>query len=511
MPQSTPPSSAETPAVSRHPLRELLAVAGPTVVTMTSYTLMQMVDKLMASRISADPIYVGAQGNGGLASFVPIAIAMGLITVVNTYVAQNMGAGKPERGPAYVWNAMWMAVLWWVVLLPYGYFMPQVFHALWSSSADVGPDAAAELARRVSLSCAYGQPLVYSSVVTMASRAIWQYFYGMHRAKVVLVAGLTGNLVNFFFNSILIYGAARPFHGSGGADSGPLHAWFGFTSSVARTMHIPALGIAGAAYGTIAGGIVEAVIPMVVFLGPRLNAQYHTRRGWRPSWPHIKDLFKIGWPGALMFGNEMVCWSLFLVYFVSRFGAEHATAGWIAHQWMSLSFMPTVGISIAATATVGKYMGMKRPDLAAKRAWLALGVAVVWMCSMGVMFLVFRRGMVGWFIDEGTPADARQKVLELGMSFMVATAAFQFFDAIAMTLSGALRGAGDTVVVGVFTVLLSWGVIVGGSWYMVTRHPGLESLGPWIAAASYISILSLAILGRFLSGKWKRMSMVRDE
>ena len=94
------PISAETPTVSKHPLREMLAIAGPTVVTMTSYTVMQSVDKLMASRIDPDPIYVGAQGNGGLASFVPISIAFGFITVVNTYVSQNMGAGKPERGPA---------------------------------------------------------------------------------------------------------------------------------------------------------------------------------------------------------------------------------------------------------------------------------------------------------------------------------------------------------------------------------------------------------------------------
>lgn len=508
MSQPTSQSSAETPAVSQHPLREMLAIAGPTVVTMTSYTLMQMLDKLMASRIGADPIYVGAQGNGGLASFVPIAIAMGLITVVNTYVSQNMGAGKPERGPAYVWNAMWMSVVWWLVLLPYGFLMPQLFHALWYDPNDTTALAASELARRVSLSCAYGQPLVYAAVITMASRAISQYFFGMHRANVVLVAGLTGNIVNFVCNSVLIYGPNSPL--AGPETHGILRSWFELTASVARSLHLPPLGIAGAAYGTIIGSVVEATIPIAVFLGPGLNARYHTRSGWRPSWPHIKDLFKIGWPGALMFGNEMVCWSLFLVYFVSRFGAEHATAGWIAHQWMSLSFMPAVGISIAATAMVGKYMGMKRPDLAARRAWLALGIAVAWMCFMGAMFLVFRREMVGFFIDEGTPPEVRRKVLGLGMSFMVATAAFQFFDAIAMTLSGALRGAGDTVAVGVFTVLLSWGVIVGGSWFLVRYFPDLESRGPWIAAASYITILSLAILGRFLSGKWKRLTMVRE-
>ena len=78
-------------------LKEFLLIAAPVVATMTSYTLMQFVDKLMVSRISPDPIYVGAQGNGGLLSFVPIAIAMGLLTVINTYVSQNLGAKTPDH------------------------------------------------------------------------------------------------------------------------------------------------------------------------------------------------------------------------------------------------------------------------------------------------------------------------------------------------------------------------------------------------------------------------------
>src|SRR5438876_281767 len=65
------------------PIVELLRIAGPTVATMTSYTLMQFVDKWLVSRIGPDPVYVGAQGNGALAAFVPISIAMGLLTVIN--------------------------------------------------------------------------------------------------------------------------------------------------------------------------------------------------------------------------------------------------------------------------------------------------------------------------------------------------------------------------------------------------------------------------------------------
>src|SRR4030095_13690290 len=107
---SAVPEPALKPQHAVHPLREMLTVAGPTVATMTSYTVMQFTDKWLVSRLG--PEFVGAQGNGGLAAWVPQSIAMGLFQVINTYVSQNMGAGKPERGPAYAWNGVWIAVAW---------------------------------------------------------------------------------------------------------------------------------------------------------------------------------------------------------------------------------------------------------------------------------------------------------------------------------------------------------------------------------------------------------------
>lgn len=470
-PTPEPTSAAATPppaAPDGHPVAEILRLAAPTVMTMASYTVMQFVDKWMVSRIDADPIYVGAQGNGGLSAWVPISVVMGTLMIVNTFVSQNLGAGKPDRAPAYAWAGLWVCLAAWLVLIPYGVALPAIFE--W-----MGHDE-----RRIALEATYGQILVFGSILTMASRAISQFFYGMHRPSVVLVAGLAGNLTNIVFNYGLIFG----------------------------NLGMPRLEMAGAAWATLIGTAVELAIPMALFLGPTYNRLYRTRRAWRPSRAHLGEIFRIGWPGGAMFGNEMLCWGFFMVYLVGFFGPSHSTAGWIAHQWMSLSFMPAVGISVAVTAMVGKCIGMGRHDLAARRAWAGLGIAVAYMGLCGLAFLLFRRPMIGLFIEDGTDPSTASEVIRLGSLFLIATATFQLFDAVAMTMSGALRGAGDTIWVGIATVFLAWGLIVGGGLYMVTAHPDLESLGPWMAAASYIIILSLVILGRFLSGRWKAIRLV---
>jgi MATE family multidrug resistance protein len=262
---------------------------------------------------------------------------------------------------------------------------------------------------------------------------------------------------------------------------------------------------------TVIATAIELMIPLCVFLGPRFNTKYHTRRAWRPSWSHLKDLLRIGWPVGAMFGNEMICWTYFMVFLVGMFGPLHSTAGWIAHQWMTLSFMPAVGLSVAVTATVGKAMGMRRPDLASQRMYTGLKVALVYMGSCGVIFLVFREQLVSLFIEGDTSPEDRATLIRLGSGMLIATACFQLCDAVAMIVSGALRGAGDTVWPGVVTVFISWSIIVGGGHLIVALAPQLESIGPWIAAAAYIVVLCCVFYGRFLSGRWKKIELVKGD
>jgi MATE family multidrug resistance protein len=482
---------------------EMLAIAAPVVATMASYTVMQFVDKLMVSRIGADPVYVGAQGNGGLLAFVPISIAMGCLTVINTFVSQNLGANKPERAPAYAWAGLWLAAAWWVLfMLPYGFVLP---HALdWVRIHMTDPAIAGQLVERDALASAYARILIYGSIFTMAARGVAQYFYGMHKPAVVLVAVVFGNVVNFVLNTLLIFGPHAP------AATG--HAlvdwWFSTAAHFAGALGIDSHGISGSAMATVIGTCVELAIPMAVFVSPKYNRLYGTLKTWRPHWGPIRELLAIGWPGALMFGNEMICWAIFMVAQVGHFGTLHSTAGWIAHQWMSMSFMPTYGISIAITAMVGKSIGAGKPREAEARAWLGLKVAVCYMSACGLAFVLFRRPLVDMFIDEHATPHDRDELLRLGARFLIATAAFQFFDGVAMSLNGALRGAGDTRWPGIATIILSWTVIVGGGWAMVYFVPSLESVGPWMAAAAYIILLSAAVAVRFMGGKWRTMSVV---
>ena len=76
-------------------LREVWSQSWPTVVTMSSFTVMQFVDALMVGQLG--PLELAAQGNGGVWSFTIIAFVFGLLTLVNTFVATAPRSGEPAQ------------------------------------------------------------------------------------------------------------------------------------------------------------------------------------------------------------------------------------------------------------------------------------------------------------------------------------------------------------------------------------------------------------------------------
>ncbi|MBN1423771.1 MATE family efflux transporter [Candidatus Fermentibacteria bacterium] len=480
-------ANSKNGAHRQRPLAEVWSIAWPTVITMTSHTVMQFVDKLMVGQVG--PLEVAAQGNGGIWAFTPIAAFMGFVSVVNTYVSQNYGAGRAGEGPKYAWNAVWLsAAVWAVVLLPMALVLPGIFGRIH------GPQQGAEYARLIRMETVYGQILLLGSLLTLMSRALHQFFFGIHRPKIITVSAVLGNIANGFANYALIFGSeGMPKMGLPGIPG------------------VPALGVAGAAVGTVVGTAVELLIPACVFLGPAMNRELRSRSAWRPAVKPIRGLLSIGWPPAVQYGNELVCWSIFMTVLVGRFGPDHMTAGWIALSYMHLSFMPAVGFSVAVTSLVGKYIGAGQPDTAVLRARLGLYLAVGYMTACGIGFVVFRHSLIGAFIGGNVSPERATEIARIGGSLLVCAAVFQMADAVGIIYTGALRGAGDTRWPGIVTMIYSWVFIVAGGLGMIRFLPGLTSIGPWIASAVYIIVLGVTMSRRFEGGNWRSIRLLQHD
>ncbi len=460
-------------------VQEVWTIAWPTVLTMTSYTVMQFMDKLMVAQVG--PLEVAAQGNGGILAFSLVSIAMGLLSVINTYVSQNLGAGRPEECSRYAWAGLWLSLIGWAfVLVPFAFFLPWLFQIM-------GHDPELRV-----LETQYGQIVLFGAVILLASKGMSHYFFGMHLPKVIALATVLGNVCNVILNYIFIYGdRGLPALGLPGVPG------------------VPPLGLAGAAIATVLGTAVELAIPLALFLSADMHRRYHTRSHWQFDITAIRDLVRLGWPASLQWGSEIVCWAIFMSVLVGQFGNDHMTAAWIVLTYMHLSFMPAVGFSTAVSAIVGKRIGEGLPDVAAARARLGLWLATGYVTLCVLAMVAFREPLVAIFArGPDTPPEQVALIVAIGARLMLCAAFFQTMDAVGVVCTGALRGAGDTVWPGVVTLVLSWVFIVGGGQTFVVLLPELESLGPWIGAAIYIFVFGITMFLRWESGRWRNMNLL---
>jgi len=447
---------------------EVLRLSWPASLTMLNTTMLKFVDGLMVSRVG--PASFSAQFLGGMFAFIPESLVMGTLTVVNTYVSQNLGAGRLRQTGLYAWAGMAVALAFGCVIAPLALLAQPIF-LLFPHAADV-----------VLLEAMYFRYMVVSVLLTLPARVLEQFFFGIRRPKIVLVASVAANGFNVAANYVLIFGK------------------LGF----------PAMGLEGAAIGSVASWAIQLTILLSVFLSRTFRTQYATNLFRAVRLRHCWDILGVGWPAGVQLCNDIAAWSVFTAALVGRFGTEHLAASTAAMRYLGISFMPAVGIGVATTALVGKSIGAGRTDLARRRTHAALLAAIIYMGICGALFYIFRYQLVDFFIRlrPDTRLDAA-KIVAIGGNIMLCAAVFQMLDAVGIVYIGALRGAGDTRWPMAMTMALSWGLTMGGGTAMVYLLPQLTSTGPWLAASLYVVVLGAVMTWRFESGAWRRIDLLR--
>jgi MATE family multidrug resistance protein len=468
------PEMIETPEQPAQPGSGLLAVVSmswPASLTMLNVTVVRFIDGLMVAGVG--PAAVSAQFYGGICSFAPESFMIGLLGVVSTYVSQNLGAGRQRCCSQYAWGGMGIALAWAALMMPLAVAADGLFGLLGYRE---GPQAAM-----------YFRYMVLSAPLTLGARVVEQFFYGLHRPLVVLGASVLSNALNVALNYVLIFGK----------------------------LGLPAMGLEGAALGTVGAWAVQLAILLAVFFAPSIHRRYRTRRP-NATWNQCRGILRVGWPAGVQLANDIFSWGVAIMVLVGQFGLADRAATTILMRYLGLSFMPAVGIGIATTALVGRAIGAGRPELARRRAREAVALAAVWMGACGLVFWLARGPLIALFLREVPPvgyspgqlAGLQEQILTIGGRILILAAVFQLADAVGIVYTGALRGAGDTVWPMVATMLTSWVVVVGGGIAVVTLRPQWGAVGPWIAATTYVFVLGALVAWRFESGAWRSIDLL---
>ena len=257
------------------------------------------------------------------------------------------------------------------------------------------------------------------------------------------------------------------------------------------------MGIAGAAWGTAIGQMLGGVLVLVWLIRGRSGLKLG--RFPRPDKALIWRILRQGLP----YGAEQFVFQAALLVFI-QFINDIGTTAFAAHNIIitieSISFLPGMGIAVAATTLVGQYMGAEDRRGAVASGYESFRVGVILMGLIGILFILIPEVLLRFFVSNN-PEVVEAAALPLRMvGFAQPALAANFI------FSGALRGGGDPrwpLYVRLFSV---WGVRLPLAWLFVYEFEwGLN--GIWMAMITDFIVQGFCAWLRFRQGKWQTMTV----
>jgi MATE family multidrug resistance protein len=454
---------SDTSFPSQGGLREMLALSLPMVVSHASETVLVFTDRLFLSRLG--PVPMSAAMGGGLTAFMMTTFFLGVIGYTTALAAQYLGAGQKSRCATVLSQAVIIALLAYPLILA----ARPLAHGLFAFT-----DVPAEQLEAQKL---YFDILLGGTILALLRSCFASFFSGVGRTRVVMLSALTTMLVNVGANYVLIFGR------------------FG----------LPALGIRGAAYGTIFGSLCGLLVLLAAYLAES------NRREFGVVFPRLdgkvmRKLLRFGYPAGVEPFLNLLAFTAMILIFHSN-GLATATAVTIVFSWDMVSFVPLLGIQIGVVSLVGRYMGAGRPEVAERVTLSGLKMGWAYSSVILVLFVGFPEQLVAVFQPEGAdPIFAEAAPLATGMLRLAGL--YVLADAVMVVFSGALRGAGDTFWTMCISVGLHWLLLPVLLISLKILH--LPPQSAWLALVVFFLSFSGVFYLRYRSGKWKTLTVVRE-
>ncbi|TSA24535.1 MAG: MATE family efflux transporter [Bacteroidetes bacterium] len=258
-------------------------------------------------------------------------------------------------------------------------------------------------------------------------------------------------------------------------------------------------GIQGVAFATVLSQAF-AFLAQILYLNRYHSFLKFSLRELRFDPVIFRQGIRIGLPTG--FQQTFVAAGMLALYWiVNQFGvtanAAYSTAGRID----SFAMMPAMSFSAALSTFVGQNLGANRPDRVKQglRDTLLMTSGIALLISVGTVF--FGRYLMMMFTLD-------QEVIELGRMYLIIIGSFYVVFTSMFIVQGVLRGAGDTFIPMLITLLSLWVVRVPVAW-ILSRSPEIGLLGVyWSIPIGWFFGLGLATLYYF-SGRWRSKAVVR--
>ena len=342
----------------------LLSMAVPMMISMLVQALYNIVDSIFVSRICEDALTAVSMAFPW--QNIVIAIAVGFGVGINALLSRALGQKNAERVNQVAVNGLLLAGLSYLLVLVAGLIGIRAYMRTQTDIETI-----------VNYGITYLNICILCSFGVFAEITFERFLQATGRTVYSMITQLTGAITNIILDPILIFGL------------------LGF----------PKLGIAGAAWATVIGQCVGAVV--AVMLNHFKNPEVHLRlRHIRPNGRLMGEITAISIPSIIMSCiSSLTCFVMNMI--LIAYSSTAVAVFGVYFKLQSFVFMPVFGLNNGMVPIIAYNYGAQKPERIHKTIRLGMVYAVAIMVVGLLVFQLIPKELLRMF-------DASDAMLEIG-------------------------------------------------------------------------------------------------
>lgn len=263
------------------------------------------------------------------------------------------------------------------------------------------------------------------------------------------------------------------------------------------------MDVAGVALATVIAQMVSSILCLIKLAFMKQHFDFGMKY-LKPSAEYIKTLIRLGLPSGLT--QAIISSAMIIVQaLTNQFGETFIAANVIIMRVDGFAMMPNFSFGMGLTTFAGQNVGAGKYDRVVKGAKQGTAMALICSAFITVAILLFGKNLMGLFVDS---ADNTAELVDLSYRLMMILAVGYIAMAVTQSLSGIMRGAGDTMTPMWISLITTVAARVPIA-YAISFLTKTEALPHGRKECIQISLLCSWVLGAILTaisykrGKWK--------
>lgn len=187
-----------------------------------------------------------------------------------------------------------------------------------------------------------------------------------------------------------------------------------------------------------------------------------------------------------------------LIGIVSTFGTNVIAAYSVVMRLNSLASLPAMNFAAALSTFVGQNIGAKKMERVKSGLIATLKMSSLVSIGVSISVLLGSSFLMNLFTND-------TEVIRIGREYLLIVGGFYVIFSAMFTISGVMRGAGDTLMPMFFSLISLWIIRIPGAW-LLSKELGETGIW-WTMPIGWFVGLTLAFI-YYLTGNWKKKAVI---